>query len=828
MSQPAFNALISQFSGIRPEPLEVSPSVYQVLEFMQTDTRLEKDIQTARSLFKQDILANKRKETGEIDTPRYDVKKKTLQGVTWAGVFSHRSNTKLVSSSGFLSFDYDFDKLQAVIDYEQEQETTHKLLEKLQHDKYIAVLFSSVSLIGFKGLVKIPLVSSDSEYKAYFRAFQTYLHKTYALTIDSLPDISRLCFLSYAPDMHVNTDSLVFDLREEQPRSEPATRTVLTSHQNEGKLDAAAAAAVNVLKIHGISQEISRNDFVGLCAVFQREQIPYTDFDDIMQKTAGYNAEENFKIWNSINADEQRSQVMTLATVVKMAKDADVETWNALFQNFSGNNGRPPHPVEMYEQKTNAPTSEATEPNKQPTIDGIHQTDLGNARRLVNLHGSEIRYCGELESWFLWNGKAWVKDVKQGIMKKAKETVRHIYKEASSIENDEHRQARVKWGRASESRKHLQDMIFLAQSEPELDINLSDMDGDPFLLNVKNGVIDLKTGDLLPHDKTRLLTKYVDIPYDKTAVCPVWETALMKYMGFTGNDPEKDERALVMMEFLQRAVGYTLTGDTSEKCFFFLHGNTGNNGKSTFTNILKLILGSYAKHVKIDALLQKKYDSIPNDIAMLPGARGVVSSEIPKGKRLNESLVKDLTGKDTISARFMRGEWFDFIPVFKLWIFGNDKPVVSPDDAIFSRVNLIPFDVHIPDHEIDKHFDNKLKKELPGILTWAVDGCLKWQKDGLMRTEEVVKATNEYRQEMDIVNDFIEEECTVTVNAKVSVKDLYESFTAWCERESHYPLRKREFNARIEKRPGIYKERGNYNAMTWHGIGKQEQREGES
>ncbi|HYU47276.1 MAG TPA: phage/plasmid primase, P4 family, partial [Terriglobales bacterium] len=254
--------------------------------------------------------------------------------------------------------------------------------------------------------------------------------------------------------------------------------------------------------------------------------------------------------------------------------------------------------------------------------------------------------------------------------------------------------------------------------------------------------LNLKTGTLQPHCREDLLTKCLPIAYDPNAECPTWLDFLKTIMA--------NNAALIT--FLQRAIGYSLTGDTSEQCLFIAHGS-GSNGKSTFLEVLQALLGDYAESTPSASLLAKdRHDGIPNDIARLRGARLVTAVEIGEGKRLNEELVKRLTGQDTMTARFLFAEFFDFHAEFKLWIACNHLPTIrGTDHAIWRRIRLIPFTVTIPDEQQDKKLPGKLQAELPGILRWAIQGCLAWQEQELSTPSEVIAATKDYRALMDVI-----------------------------------------------------------------------------
>lgn len=439
-------------------------------------------------------------------------------------------------------------------------------------------------------------------------------------------------------------------------------------------------------------------------------------------------------------------------------------------------------------------------------------TDTGNAMRLTRLHGERLRYVAEWGKWITWNGQAWELDKGQcvGVMQLTGDVIKSLYGEAAKCDDPEQRKQIATWAKKSESRDTRTNMISLAISQPGIAVSHELFDADGMKLNVKNGIIDLTTGALTKHTPAALMTHFIPIDYDVNATCPTW----LEFLRVVLNDDAD------MIAFLQRAMGYTLTGDVSEQCLFFLHGS-GKNGKSTFINLLSFVLGSYRKNLKINSLLTRNNDSIPNDIARLVGARCVTVTETEEGRRLNESLIKDLTGGDTISARFMRGEWFDFTPVFKMWMFGNHKPDIrGTDDGIWRRVRLIPFTVQIPAEVRDQKLGEKLKREAAGVLAWMVRGCLAWQKDGLQEPGAVTNATQKYRQDMDTLADFFEEYTIQSSSAHCTKQNLHAAYVIWAEKTSQIPVKNKTFNTQVRERfPNLVEDRGNGNAPTWFGIG---------
>jgi putative DNA primase/helicase len=277
-----------------------------------------------------------------------------------------------------------------------------------------------------------------------------------------------------------------------------------------------------------------------------------------------------------------------------------------------------------------------------------------------------------------------------------------------------------------------------------------------------------------------------------------------------------------LTNFLRRAVGYSLTGDTSERALFIMYGS-GANGKSTALETIRALFGDYGLRTPAETLLARHGNAIPNDVARLKGARFVSASETDEGRRLAEAQIKDLTGGDTISARFLRAEWFDFRPECKLWLSTNHRPVVrGTDKAIWDRLKLIPFDVRIPEEQQDRKLLSKLKAELPGILAWAVRGCLEWQEKGLGVPDEVRDATGNYQSEMDMLANFIADACVLKSDAQASATSLFQAYRRWCDDNGERCCNQRGFSASLTER-GFYKRRtGKTGTEAWQGIGRAE------
>ncbi len=463
------------------------------------------------------------------------------------------------------------------------------------------------------------------------------------------------------------------------------------------------------------------------------------------------------------------------------------------------------HHNDNYREETE--TSTATQ---QPEF---ARTDLGNAERLVYHFGDEIRYCHAWKTWLSWDGTRWCPDETNHIRELAKKTVRRIYEEAKKTADDGKRQALAKHAVSSESEPKIRAMISLAKSDSHVAIKPDDFDKDKFLFNCLNGTLDLRTGKLFPQRKEDCITKLAHVRYDPYAKCPQWINFLKRIMDNNTN----------LIDFLKRSVGYSLTGDTSEQCLFIFFGS-GANGKSTFLRAVNMLIGDYGQQTATETLLVKQKGAIPNDIARLKGSRFITACEAEAEQRLAESLIKQMTGGDIISARFLHQEWFDFEATYKIFLGTNHKPVIKgTDHAIWRRIKLVPFEVTIPEQERDGSLLDKLQDELSGILTWAVQGCLEWQNNGLGVPEEVSEATNEYRDEMDIMNDFVTECCIQDKGYTVLSKDLYNAYKTWCEENGEYPLKKNAFSRRLGEKGFATGRIGMGGARGWKGIKLQEE-----
>lgn len=463
--------------------------------------------------------------------------------------------------------------------------------------------------------------------------------------------------------------------------------------------------------------------------------------------------------------------------------------------------GGPRGPREVTEGDELVATSDAARPIRQIT-------DLGNAERFRDRYGDSVRYVHTWERWLCWDGTRWRQDETDEVVRLAKDTVRAIWDEARRVAGNQDRaKALAKHAIKSEASRAIASLLSLGKSEDGMGVRPEDLDRLPWLLNCANGTLDLRTGILRPHAPRELHTKLCPISYDPAAECPRWLTFLTQIMG---GDPE-------MVAFLCRSVGYWLTGSTREQCMWILHGS-GSNGKSTFLDVIRTVLADYGTTSDPKSFLERKTESISNDLAALKGSRLVVASETEAGRRLAEGLVKGITGGEPIVARFLHREFFSFTPEFKLVLCTNHKPQIRGiDHAIWRRIRLVPFTVTIPPEQKDRELKSKLLEELPGILAWAVRGCLEYLAGGLQEPAKVLEATTEYQESMDTLGSFFEECCQLGPVFKTSSKAVYAAYLAWAERSGETPVNKRQLGISLGDR-GLKAFKGGGGERFWIGL----------
>jgi P4 family phage/plasmid primase-like protien len=759
------------------------------------DGTFRKEIEDLRTILRQD---GKR---------AYADAKKRLAALTFCGTFAPtRAKTNLGQHSGVVHAD--IDHVPAVL----------ATKARLTGDSRVGYVFISPSGDGLKLGVLVPVVSNDSAYKRAWQAVADDFHQRYAVTFDpSGRDICRLCFVSWDPELYINAQPECFVI--------PPPDTPKTTRPGPvgGVEDDYARVASAVAAIHNVD---SYDVWITLGMSLHSTGQPWARslWDGWSCTSSKFDAQVQEAKWQSFHADGK----VTIGTLFYLAKEAG---WQGPPLSSLNVKRQTPRPVPMMgsavprQDTPNAgarPLVGGPTANGEPAVDvALPWSDTLNAVHFVRDHGASLHYCFPWKSWLVWNGRFWERDTSGQVMRLAKLTIKRLAQHAATIEDDDKMKALLAHVKKSLSTAALEAMVRNAQSEDGVPVQPEALDATMWLLNVQNGTLDLQDGVLRPHLQADMLTKGLAIPYALDAVCPLWEQFLWRIMGgsLAPDTPEMsaaelearhtaDERARALIAFLQRAIGYALTGSTREQCLFILHGIT-KTGKSTFLAILRALFGPYGQQADMQSFMHKDRQEVRNDLADLAGSRFVCALEAQEGQRLAESLVKQLTGgADLLKARFLFQEYFTFKPQFKIFLGTNHKPVIKETDAaIWERIRLVPFTVQIPKEQRDKTLEEKLHQELPGILAWAVRGCLEWQRLGdLCAPEAVIHATATYREESDAFGRFISECCLVSPQVKVKASELYDAYKRWCEASGEEDMKSTKFGNRLEEQ-GFGKEK---------------------
>lgn len=445
------------------------------------------------------------------------------------------------------------------------------------------------------------------------------------------------------------------------------------------------------------------------------------------------------------------------------------------------------------------------------------QSDHANAHRVVRHFGSDLMYVREL-GWHTFGDGPWKQDelaarmTAAGLGRVVLTEARALLMAAGKIEGSEERkramdaaEGRTKWARTCESRTSISNA--LAMSEPMLKVNVDRIDADPYLLACTNGVLDLRTGKLRPHRRTDFITQCAASGFDENATATRWERFVAEVFG---HDAE-------LIEWMRRYLGLCLSGLTNEHLLVIAHGD-GLNGKTTLFDCMRQMLGTYGKVAAPGLLIAKKNQQHPTEIIDLLGARLVVSSESGEGGKLAEELAKQLSGGDGLKGRGMHKDFVQFNPTFKLALLTNHKPIITgSDNGVWRRIRLVPFAQKFEGDAVDKHLPEKLKAEWPGILRWCVEGFLAWQASGFNRCSVIEAASARYREESDLLGQFIADECVLGLAYTETSGELYRAYRVWAILNGAYPLSQRTLGLRLEER-GFVQRKGTGGVRRWQGL----------
>ncbi len=427
------------------------------------------------------------------------------------------------------------------------------------------------------------------------------------------------------------------------------------------------------------------------------------------------------------------------------------------------------------------------------------RSDSGNAELFAIFYRDTVRFDHKQGRWLLWDNDRWTEDKQEKVRGLMKQAARQRHELVFDLSDSEERTRQIKWALQSESRYAIDAALELAKSEPNVSDDGERWDGNPMLFGFANGIVDLAAGQFRTATQGDLITKFSPVVFDANAECPRFQRFLEEIFD---NDEER-------IHYIQKAVGYTLTGSVEEHCLFACYGS-GRNGKSTLLEVLMYIMGDYGVDLPFSTL---ETTHQIGEGANLPGARFAKAVEIREGRRLDEARVKSWTGGDTISVRPLYRNTFSFQPTHKLWLAFNHKPIVADNSpAIWNRIHLIPFERKFAKHEADKKLLATLKAEAPGILNWAIQGCLAWQSEGLQVPTAVEQATREYEQESDPIGPFLAECCEQNPEFQLPKSELWKTYLAWCPE----PVSQKAFVERMRSRG--FGERRTGSTRSWTGL----------
>ncbi len=439
-------------------------------------------------------------------------------------------------------------------------------------------------------------------------------------------------------------------------------------------------------------------------------------------------------------------------------------------------------------------------------------TDITNCTYFMKAYGDIIRYCITWNKFLFWNGTNWDIDTRGRVAERCKTFIQKMYRGMRFISDRNLQTAFEKHLLKSESYRRIMALEGLLKISEEIKVEDFELDTDIYLFNVEGLTLNLKTGKAKEPNIKDLITKKSLFIYDREAECPTWNLFIQQIFN-------KDQE---LIHFIQKAMGYALSGDVSEQCLFILWG-TGANGKSTFLNVLQYLFGDYACSTMIETFMKKSSEQ-SNDLARLKGARLVTTSEVEQGKPLSESLIKTVTGEDELTARFLYGEYFSFKPTFKIFMATNHKPKIrGADNGIWRRIKMIPFTVTIPPEQRDKKLTEKLIAENSGILNWLIKGYAMWRKEGLSEPDAIRNANEEYRMDMDSVGTFINDcfDIDASLQWRLNNTMLYNTYIKWCNANNERVMSQKWLTMRMSEKG--FKRMVSNSQRLWLGLARKPQ-----
>lgn len=716
------------------------------------------------------------------------------------GIFNNnvRSDFNLMSTKFFV-VDCDY----------MEKNKLIKVMDLLAGDDYVYFAFISPSGNGLK--IVFELDDEITDIKIFNQAYKAFCYG-FAQTYGVLPDEktcdpSRACFLAYDPNVIVHKNHNQVSLSEclkygdeilEKAKSKiaaeasPVNATSVSARQYDPSI---VGEVIDYLVKLNIERQNIYNTYsswqkMGLCLASMGE-VGRNHFIKLTTNNPNYTDTEK-------DADEEFSKLMKYYDV-NHPNPAGVHTLIGI--------------AKKYGYKVDNKTREESFV--------YDKSDMDLANIFISRHQNDIRalhnfFAGDrlstFSKWLIYDGKRWAVDNKGNIFEFVRKTVKKLLSEAAKCSDRKLAGKIEDCAAILKNMSKQKSMLYQAATNALISVESKEMDRDIFLFNCLNCTLSLSDGNitLQKHDRNNNISKLALVSYDPDAHCTRWDDFIKRVcMGKTD-----------LIAFIKRAVGLSLTGDVSEQSFFFVFG-PGGNGKSVFFKVLMTLFNDYAQKAPSAMLAQQRYMSVPNDVARLQGTRFVVASELDDSMVFDEAKIKDLTGGDAIVARFFRQEYFEFEPRFKLWLYGNHKPVIKGNDVgIWRRIHLIPFTATFSEKEKISFgkLVSELLKESSGILNWALDGYKDYVQNGLAVPSTVSQATITYKNEQDVIGRFLKEKCVIGVTANCAAKDMYKNYSKWCQENGEQPLSQRKFNSKLRDM-GFVTKAGTNNKTEWIGIG---------
>jgi len=620
-------------------------------------------------------------------------------------------------------------------------------------------LFSFLSPSGDGFKVGVKLDAGDGEkitHERFFHLANAYHQEKVGMALDTNgKDVNRLCFLSYDPTPFHNPHSTALSLpaieeAAEQlpllplpPRAHSTTLSPISGPEKEWNVE-----EVEGMLAHITIPEHDHAKWVNVCyAVSSIDHLPLSERVGLLERWSGRVGGDAERYGRAAGGyhhhiTTQPSRSVTIGTLIQLARDGG---WRF--------------------------------PSPPPKVRRTYiDNDTGRADRWIDAHHEDVRWIVEMKAWMVWGGNVWQEDGEKKVREMAKDDARKMMEESFSHPGTAERKVVMERARKMGDSSAINSMLELANSDPKVVLRKKHLNANPYLLGVKNGVLDLRTHSLRSGGRADLITKTAGVEFDPHAVCPRWESFLDEVMG-------GDEK---LVDYLQRLVGYGLTGEVTEHLFPFLYGG-GKNGKSTFIETLFWLMGDYALKAQAELTMEdKRGGNAESIIAQLHGIRCVVGSEVDAGGKLAEGRLKNITGGDQMTGRALYGAPFSFAPSHLLWGFGNHKPIISGTDlGVWRRLKLIPFLVTIPPEKRDGRLGEKLRAEGSGILNWALRGLRRWEEIGMEKDEPtaVKEAVKAYRTAEDELGGFIDAALEKAGGFEMSGAEVYRIYKLWAEEE---------------------------------------------